>query len=141
MRPAVPKDNLFLRLGKRRDVKEKAPERVKEKGRVSFKGRKDGALSFKMAVRNIAIKPVRALMTVIGITGCVALLMCAFGIGDTVNNSLETEFYKQFTYDISTPYNTSGFTKKMDAMKASGEIEAFETYKIHYMTAIGRGSE
>ena len=25
----------------------------------------------------------------------------------------------------------------MDAMKASGEIEAFETYKIHYMTAIG----
>ena len=137
MRPAVPKDNLFLRLGKRRDVKEKAPERVREKGRVSFKGRKDGALSFKMAVRNIAIKPVRALMTVIGITGCVALLMCAFGIGDTVNNSLETEFYKQFTYDISTPYNTSGFTKKMDAMKASGEIEAFETYKIHYMTAIG----
>ncbi|MFQ7077300.1 MAG: ABC transporter permease, partial [Christensenellaceae bacterium] len=57
--------------------------------------------------------------------------------GDTVNNSLETEFYKQFTYDISTPYNTSGFTKKMDAMKASGEIEAFEIYKIHYMTAIG----
>ncbi|MFR1984102.1 MAG: ABC transporter permease [Christensenellaceae bacterium] len=134
MRPAVPKDNLFLRLGKRRDVKKSAGARQKREG--FLQGRKDGALSFKMAVRNIRSSPC-ALMTVIGITGCVALLMCAFGIGDTVNNSLETEFYKQFTYDISTPYNTSGFTKKMDAMKASGEIEAFEIYKIHYMTAIG----
>ena len=141
MRPVVPKDNFFLKLSKRRDKGRARPSpEVPDRAEASNperrkKGGKDHVLSLKMAARNIAIKPVRALMTIIGITGCVALLMCAFGIGDTVDNSLRTELYKQFTYDISTPYSSENFEKEMQKLADDGEIEAFETYTIHYMTA------
>lgn len=130
MRPVVPKDNLFLKPGKRRkEVKKEKKKRAN-----------DEFLSLKMAVRNIAIKPVRALMTAIGIMGCVALLMCAFGIGDTVDNSLRTELYKQFTYDISTSYVSADFGEKMQKLQDEGEIESFETYTVHYMTIVADGA-
>lgn len=134
MRPAAPKDNLFLRVSRKREERAEKKETAGRRAPRSGGGKR--ALSLKMAARNIAVKPVRALMTVIGITGCVALLVCAFGIGDTVDNSLKTELYKQFTYDVSTPYTAaeSDFREKMDALVEAGEIEAYETYKIHYMT-------
>lgn len=147
MRPMVPKDNIFLHLSKKRDTRTKAESGKNnsviekkdacESPSPKKKGRNDGILSLKMAARNIAIKPVRAAMTVIGITGCVALLMCALGIGDTINHSLQTEFYGQFTYDIATPYISEDFSEKMDELKASGEIETYETYKVYYMNASG----
>lgn len=147
MRPMVPKDNIFLHLSKKRDTRTKAESRknnsatekkeIRESSSPKKKGKNDGILSLKMAARNIAIKPVRAAMTVIGITGCVALLMCALGIGDTIDHSLQTEFYGQFTYDIATPYISEDFSEKMDELKASGEIETYETYKVYYMNASG----
>ncbi len=148
MRPAVPKDNLFLRLSKRRKLSKRQARKVRKvavgevaaasavgKNASGTRKRKSAVLSLKMAARNVAIKPVRALMTVIGITGCVALLMCAFGIGDTVDNSLRTELYKQFTYDVSTPYTSDDFEERMQKLVGDGTIDSFETYKIHYMTA------
>lgn len=88
-------------------------------------------LPMKMASRNILIKPVRALVTVIGITGCVALCVCAFGIGDTVDNSIDLELGGQFTYDISTSYTDADFVEKAYAIDG---VEKVETYTIYYLT-------
>ena len=148
MRPMVPKDNIFLHLSKKRDTRTKTEcgknnnlssgkKENRENSSPKKKGRNDGILSLKMAAGNIAIKPIRAAMTVIGITGCVALLMCALGIGDTIDHSLQTEFYGQFTYDIATPYISEDFSEKMDELKEACEIETYETYKVYYMNASG----
>ncbi|MCD8201707.1 MAG: FtsX-like permease family protein [Clostridia bacterium] len=101
-------------------------KKKKEKG---FSG--GNFLSVKMASRNILIKPVRALVTVIGITGCVALCVCAFGIGDTVDRSIDLELGEQFTYDITTSYTNENFVEK--ALEIDG-VEDVETYTIYYMT-------
>ena len=42
-------------------------------------------LSVKMAFRNLRLDKFRSFMVIIGILGCTALLVCGFGIEDTVN--------------------------------------------------------
>lgn len=126
MRPAVPKDSMLMKLTTLNLSKNKSAKNKK------------GNLPLKMAIRNITVKPTRALMTIVGIVGCVALLVCSFGIGDTVNNSVDLELGRQFYYDINTTYNTAAekdFLSLMDESIADGSIRNYETYKIFYMTA------
>lgn len=61
-------------------------------------------LSSRMAYRNIVRKPSRAVMVVLGVLGCTALLVCGFGIDNTLNNSIDTEVYEIFPSDITVTY-------------------------------------
>ena len=97
------------------------------------KGNNVTAISLKLAFRNIIIKPIRALMTILGVMGCVALLVCAFGINDTVDHSLKTEFGGQFHYDIQSncaESNAEELNAYLDGIGAN-----YETYKQFYMSA------
>lgn len=85
-------------------------------------------ISLKMATRNIKIKPVRTIMAIIGITGCVALLLSGFGVGDTLKNSVKNDLGKLFTYDITTTYENSNFEeelKKVDGVKVYEKYHEF----------------
>lgn len=123
MRPLPPKDNFLLK---------------KTSGGIDGTSR---SISFKMATRNIILQPSRALMTIIGIMGCVALLTCSFGIGDTVENSIDLELGRQFTYDVSTTFTQSAyptFINEIELLKSDGKIDHYENYKTFYMTATGK---
>lgn len=90
-------------------------------------------ISLKLALRNIVIKPVRGIMTILGVMGCVALLVCSFGINDTVDNSLKTEFGGQFFYDMQTTClenNTEALNSYLNEIGAD-----YETYNQFYMSA------
>lgn len=128
MRPLPPKDNFIV-------------SRIVEKSKQKDKKKNNYHLSLKMAMRNILIKPSRAIMTIIGIAGCVALLLCSFGIGDTVNNSVDVELKKNYSYDISSTYNQqneSTLVEKLDTLKSEGTIEDYETYNSFYLTATSK---
>lgn len=105
---------------------EKSPEKV-----VSHT-----ALSCRMAVRNIRINWGRAIMTIIGVAGCSALLLTSFGIGDTLAQSVENDLGSAFTYDVSTSCSSSnkdGVYNLLDSLKNSGDISTYEkvcTYNI-----------
>ena len=96
-------------------------------------------IALKLAIRNILLKPMRALMTVIGVTGCVALLVCAFGIGDTINHCFDYEFEKQFRYDYNTAVNES-YIPRLNAYLDDINAE-YEPYKTFYMTAAATKSK
>jgi putative ABC transport system permease protein len=99
---------------------------------------KPARIPLKMALRNIAVKPARGVMTAVGIAGCVALLVCGFGIGDTVQNSIDHELGVQFTYDVAGPVAMEArdaFTETAAGLKADGKIEACEIYKTFFMSA------
>ena len=113
----------------------------KKENKAESKFNNKRSLPLRMAVRNIAIKPSRAVMTVVGVMGCTALLVCSFGIGDTVNNAVDLEMGGQFNYGVSTTYThtaAAGFLSLMDELKADGSVRDFETYKIFNMSARGR---
>lgn len=99
----------------------------KNKGRF-----KKVPLSVKMATRNIRLKPARTLMATIGIAGCVALLLCGFGIGNTLDNCLANDFERTFSYDVTTTYKTENFEEELQ--KVDG-IEAYELYDKFYADA------
>lgn len=95
----------------------------------SKKKRNKLPVSLKMAFRNIITKPVRTVMAIIGIAGCVALMLCGFGIGDTLQNSLDNDLKRVFKYDISTTYSKPNFIFELEEIEG---IDYFETYERHY---------
>lgn len=91
-------------------------------------------LGLKMATRNIRIKPVRTIMATIGIMGCVALLLCGFGIQDTIINSIYTDLGGNFKYDITTSYTASDFEEKLNENEEMN-LEFYEKYSKFYVEA------
>lgn len=125
MRPKAPRENILVKsiVNSSKNIDQK---------------KENYHLSFKMALRNIVIKPSRAIMTIIGIAGCVALLVCSFGIGDTVNNSVNVELNKNYTYDVRSSYmsqNAQALLNELDRQKENGDIDNYETYKSYYVSA------
>lgn len=88
--------------------------------------------SLKMAIRNIRIKPLRTIMATIGIAGCVALLLCGFGIRDTLEHSVNNDFGKVFKFDVSTSYTSSTFTQSLSEYE---NISIYEKYEWSYVSA------
>lgn len=105
--------------------------------KYSFKSRgkhaKNMPLPLKMSLRNIKIKPIRTIMAIIGIGGCVSLLLCGFGIKDTIDNSIQNDFGRNFKYDISTTYVSSDFETKLNQIE---DIQKYEKYTKIYAEII-----
>lgn len=61
------------------------------------------SISTKWNLRDIGRNKGRSLMAIVGITGCTMLLVCAFGLLDTMNSYLDWEFDKisNFEYKLS----------------------------------------
>ncbi|MBP3708146.1 MAG: ABC transporter permease [Clostridia bacterium] len=57
------------------------------------------SFSSKWNARDILRNKMRTAMGIAGITGCCMLLVCAFGMLDTMNNFIETQFEKLFNFD------------------------------------------
>jgi len=100
----------------RRDLKNEPAQLMRPKApkagkpilleRVAFIWNK---LSFsgKVTLRNIFRYKSRFFMTVIGITGCCALLVAGFGISDSVNDVVPNQFAQIMSYDLSVKIATS----------------------------------
>lgn len=69
-------------------------------------------IPFKMAFRNIRINIVKSLMVIIGIMGCSALLVCGFGIDDTLTNGINADINNFFNADAYAFYSATENTKE-----------------------------
>lgn len=93
-------------------------------------------LSVKMAVRNMRRKVSRTVMVIVGVAGCSALLLCGFGIEDTINYGLDLEFEKYIPYDVTVTYSDYS-SHKDELLSAVGAVEADE-YAKYTVTAQGK---
>ena len=68
---------------------------------------KKASISTRWNLRDIGRNKSRSLMAVVGIIGCTMLLVCAFGMLDTMNSYLDWEFNKisDFEYKLSLSNN------------------------------------
>jgi putative ABC transport system permease protein len=81
-----------------------------------------------MALRNIFLSISRSILVVIGLAGCVALLICSFGIGDTIKNCLDLELGRLFKYDMTGNY------AEADKDKIFGYLDDKKLeYEPHYL--------
>ena len=72
---------------------------------------KKASVSTKWNIRDIGRNKGRSLMAIVGVVGCTMLLVCAFGMLDTMNSYLEWEFdeLNAFKYRVSL---SSEYTEK-----------------------------
>ena len=87
-------------------IKESPVETLKgENAKISFKVKDSKKfsskfISLKMALRNIFIGKGKSLMVLLGMMGCTALLVCGFGIMDTLNYDVELDYTINQTIDV-----------------------------------------
>ena len=68
---------------------------------------KKASISTRWNLRDVGRNKGRSLMAIVGITGCTMLMLCAFGMMDTMKSYLSWEFDKisNFEYKLSLSNN------------------------------------
>jgi len=82
----------------------------------------------KVTARNIFRYKRRFLMTVIGISGCTALLLTGFGLKDSINDILDIQFDEIFTYDGQIMMDTEIESYERDADNILRENKYIDSY-------------
>jgi ABC-type antimicrobial peptide transport system permease subunit len=86
-------------------------------------------LSIKMAFRNIRVNLVKSIMVVVGVMGCTALLVCGFGIEDTLNYGIQQDLGHYYDSDISLAYPSVSASHRSDFEQVAGvDMTTFEEY-------------
>ena len=78
---------------------------------------------WKVTLRNIFRYKKRFLMTVLGISGCTALLLTGFGIRDSIQMIVDVQFGELNKYSMTVSYNSDEKTEEINKLKSfvSGE--------------------
>lgn len=63
------------------------------------------SFNYKVTIRNLARYKSRMIMTILGVLGCTALLITGFGIRDSLNGIVDTQYKDIIHYDIIGVYN------------------------------------
>ena len=69
-------------------------------------------------------------MATIGIAGCVSLLLCGYGINDSLDKSVSYDFEEYYQYDISTTYIKDDFISNLTSLNG---LTHYETYEKLYV--------
>lgn len=72
------------------------------------------ALAGMMAGRSIAYDPLKSIMVVIGLMGCTALLVCGFGIDNTLDYDVRTDPYVYSNFDAQPHFATGKTIIELD---------------------------
>ncbi len=93
------------------------------------------SLSVRMAFRNMRRKISRSLMVIFGVAGCSALLLCGFGIENTINYGLDLELGQYTPYDVTVSYSDD--LSHFDDISALEGVVAVDEYAKYSVTAQG----
>ena len=86
-------------------------------------------LSLKMALRNMFSDVVKSIMVIVGIVGCTALLVCGFGIEDTINYGLDHDMKMGNSQDISLTFSSIKTKEDVESdLLAIEGVKSFEMY-------------
>lgn len=114
-----------------------APRIEFKKEKVKFR-----SISMMMALRNIRVHFAKSLMVILGVMGCTGLLICGFGIDDSIHYGKDVDMYSILGSDLQVTYNTGTLknTVNQRLLEFKDEnnnslIEAAEEYSIMNTTA------
>lgn len=93
------------------------------------------SLSVRMAFRNMRRKISRSLMVILGVAGCSALLLCGFGVENTINYGLDLELGHHTPYDVTVSYSDG--LSHFDDVTALDGVVAVDEYAKYSVTAQG----
>ena len=78
---------------------------------------KKASVSTKWNIRDIGRNKGRSLMAIVGVIGCTMLLVCAFGMLDTMNSYLEWEFDELNAFEYRVSLSNEYTEKQLDELE------------------------
>jgi ABC-type antimicrobial peptide transport system permease subunit len=105
------------------------PAAPKIKAHESLLNKKNNSvrfLSLKMAFRNIRMNLVKSFMVIAGVGGCTALLVCGFGIEDTINYDIDHDMDLGNNANISLTFSSPQTRSKL---KNDLDIDGITSYE------------
>lgn len=112
----------------------KIAKATKTKGKITSK-----SIPFRMAIRNIKLNWAKSLMVMIGVAGCTALLVCGFGIDDTLDHGIDNDVHYFFNSNIYTTYSNNSSNKE-EIMAIDGVTEMEEYTYLPTMISFNDGT-
>lgn len=86
-------------------------------------------MSVKMAFRNIKVSLAKSMMVIVGVAGCTGLLVCGYGIEDTLNHGVDNDIAIFYTSDIMVTLNTT-MGSQVDNIKTIEGVNKVEEYTL-----------
>ncbi len=126
-----------LRLNPAEGIRNKAPKiniKVKEN-----KESKLNHVSLKMALRNIRVFKSRSFMVIVGVLGCVGLLLSGFGIDDVIDYGKNVDLNNFFNADLTLTYSSNyeyGEVGNEILRKYDDKIKTLEEFSMSTTTLI-----
>lgn len=98
----------------------------------------------KVTVRNLFRYKKRFLMTIIGISGCAALIVAGFGIRDSVSNMIPAQYGKIFKYDFEVSFKENldkdTIIAQAEQLEQDEKIQNVQLLNINSATVLGENS-
>jgi putative ABC transport system permease protein len=116
-----------------------------EKSRFWMKMKFDVQWNIRDVIRN----KLRAFITIFGIIGCMTLIICAFGLRDTILEMKEITYEERNTYDNKVYLSKTMTLEQLDQLKKNEEYQLVQETAIElsasdiiestFMTVVGEG--
>ncbi|MDO4283211.1 MAG: FtsX-like permease family protein [Clostridia bacterium] len=92
------------------------------------------SLSSRWNLRDITRNKGRTLMAIVGIVGCTMLIVCAFGLLDSMNSYLDWEFEKLSNFRYKLSLNENYTEEEFELLKQKYGDQTSKTYGIEIKT-------
>ena len=94
------------------------------------------SLSARMAFRNIRVNKLKSAMVVVGVFGCTALLLCGFGIENTLDHGIDNDLNLFYSSSLTLTYTASRKeASDLPSFFSNGEIIDVDEYESSTINA------
>ena len=108
--------------------------------RIGFIWKKMSFLN-KVTARNILRYKKRFFMTIFGIMGCMALLICGFAIRDSVHALSPLQYGGVYRYDVQAVVSADSFDDAQSYLQGSAEVSQLQPIAVDTVTVSTAGDE
>ncbi len=108
--------------------------------RITFIWKKLSFLN-KVTARNLFRYKKRLFMTVFGITGCMALLLCGFTFKNTVKEMMPQQYQYTYKYDLMAVAMDDDYNLLKEKMETDAEIEEYIPVRIESLEVVNQAGK
>lgn len=90
--------------------------------------------NFKMTLRNLFRYKQRLIVTIIGVGGCIALMLTGFGLRNAIVNISDKQFKNIFIYDVNMTFSNSSLNDVQSMLDSDNEVKNYTFVMQDYIT-------
>ncbi|HIU75941.1 MAG TPA: ABC transporter permease [Candidatus Pelethocola excrementipullorum] len=89
---------------------------------------KKSSFQVQWNIRDIIRNKLRTMITVLGIAGCMMLVLCAFGLKDTINSMIKTMYTDFMRYETKVIFEEALSREELETLREDGKLQFLGEY-------------